>query len=69
MLALCISASGKSYHMMGGLLCSSLFFPLIYTYPKFISLLSAVACGVLAVKWTAWWWVGVPIFLIVLLAI
>ncbi len=69
MLALCISASGKSYHMMGVLLCSSLFFPLIYSFPRVVSWLSICLCCILAFYWSAWWLIGVPIFLIVLLAI
>ena len=54
--------------MICGLYCS-LFFPLIYTYPKFISLLTAVTCGILAFTWSAWWWIGVALFLFILLCV
>jgi 4-hydroxybenzoate polyprenyltransferase len=52
-----------------GVFCGSLFFPLIYSFPKTVSLLTIFACGVLAVEWTGWWWIGVPIFLVVLFCI
>ena len=50
-------------------LYGTLFFPLIYTYPKFISLLTAVTCGVLAFTWSLLWWIGVALFLFILLGV
>ena len=61
-------AFGSGPLMICGL-CGTLFFPLIYTYPKFISLLTAVTCGILAFTWSHLWWIGVALFLFILLGV